>query len=168
MGIPGKSGYGLGSKVTHSRASSGEKTRKVRRERLKTDRHGADETYEAGTEEGLDEIVVHWFLSPAVGTLCGEPTQDWVALLKKLFSDPAAIGVVPGVDRLILPAGPAVVRVEESHAKPVRVRGPLNRPCRTRIGSPAEVLQPANWVERNRDGRAIVKQKAAIAVMRDG
>jgi hypothetical protein len=30
--------------------------------------------------------------------LYGKPTQDWLAIFKKIFSDPATLGVVPGFD----------------------------------------------------------------------
>jgi CubicO group peptidase (beta-lactamase class C family) len=47
--------------------------------------------YPIGLAEGLGLI----FLDVA---LYGKPTEDWLAIFRKLFSDPAAIGVVTGFD----------------------------------------------------------------------
>jgi hypothetical protein len=39
--------------------------------------------------------------------LYGKATQDWFSLFKKVFSDPAAVGVVPGADYSERPVSPA-------------------------------------------------------------
>src|SRR5206468_429205 len=39
--------------------------------------------------------------------LYGMPTHDWLAIFKQVFSDPAAIGTVPGFDYSKPPASPA-------------------------------------------------------------
>ena len=39
--------------------------------------------------------------------LYGKPTQDWVALYKQMFSNPAATGTFPGYDYSQSPASPA-------------------------------------------------------------
>jgi CubicO group peptidase (beta-lactamase class C family) len=39
--------------------------------------------------------------------LYGKPTQDWIALFKKIFSDPAAVGTILGFDYSKPPAWPA-------------------------------------------------------------
>jgi CubicO group peptidase (beta-lactamase class C family) len=56
--------------------------------------------YPVGIAEALGTI----FLDTA---LYGKPTQDWFALFKKFYSDPAAIGTMPGFDYSKAPASPA-------------------------------------------------------------
>jgi CubicO group peptidase (beta-lactamase class C family) len=53
---------------------------------------------------GIAEAVGTTFLDTA---LYGKPTQDWLAIFKKLFSNPEAIGTVPGFDYSKPPASPA-------------------------------------------------------------
>jgi CubicO group peptidase (beta-lactamase class C family) len=56
--------------------------------------------YPIGVAEGLGTT----FLDIA---LYGKPTQDWLAIFKQVFSNPAAIGTVPGFDYSKPPASPA-------------------------------------------------------------
>jgi CubicO group peptidase (beta-lactamase class C family) len=56
--------------------------------------------YPVGIAEGLGAT----FLDTA---LYGKPTQDWLALFKQRFSNPAAIGTFPGFDYSKPPASPA-------------------------------------------------------------
>jgi CubicO group peptidase (beta-lactamase class C family) len=53
---------------------------------------------------GLAEGLAFTFTDIA---LYGKPTQDWLALFKKVFSDPAALGVFLGTDYSKAPASPA-------------------------------------------------------------
>jgi len=53
---------------------------------------------------GIAEALGTTFLDIA---LYGEPTQDWFAIYKQLFSNPAAIGVAPGFDYSKPPASAA-------------------------------------------------------------
>jgi hypothetical protein len=53
---------------------------------------------------GMAEALGTTFLDTA---LYGKPTQDWFAIFKKAFSDPAAIGTVLGFDYSKPPASPA-------------------------------------------------------------
>src|SRR6266513_710249 len=56
--------------------------------------------YPMGLAEALGTIFVDT-------TLYGKPTQDWVALYKQMFSNPAATGTFPGYDYSKSPASPA-------------------------------------------------------------
>jgi hypothetical protein len=56
--------------------------------------------YPVGVAEGLGRT----FLDLAMD---GQPTQDWLALFKTVFADPAAIGTVLGFDYSKPPASPA-------------------------------------------------------------
>ncbi|PYJ01794.1 MAG: serine hydrolase [Verrucomicrobia bacterium] len=53
---------------------------------------------------GLAEALGTIFVDTA---LYGKPTQDWVALYKQMFSNPAATGTFPGYDYSQSPASPA-------------------------------------------------------------
>jgi CubicO group peptidase (beta-lactamase class C family) len=53
---------------------------------------------------GIAEALGTTFLDTA---LYGKPTHDWLAIFKQVFSDPAAIGTVPGFDYSKPPASPA-------------------------------------------------------------
>ena len=53
---------------------------------------------------GLAEAMGTIFVDTA---LYGKPTQDWVALYKQMFSNPAATGTFPGYDYSKSPASPA-------------------------------------------------------------
>ncbi len=53
---------------------------------------------------GMAEALGTTFLDTA---LYGKPTQDWFAIFKKAFSDPAAVGTVLGFDYSKIPASPA-------------------------------------------------------------
>lgn len=53
-----------------------------------------------GVPEGLNQIFMDT-------VLYGKPTQDWLALYKKRFSDPASIGTTPGFDYSKPPASPS-------------------------------------------------------------
>src|SRR5206468_10500890 len=53
---------------------------------------------------GLAEALATTFLDIA---LYGGPTQDWFALFKQIYSNPAAIGTVLGFDYSKPPASPA-------------------------------------------------------------
>ena len=53
---------------------------------------------------GLAEAFGTTFVDTA---LYGKPTQDWLAIFKQLFSNPAAIGTFPGFDYSKPPASPA-------------------------------------------------------------
>src|SRR5437763_306608 len=53
---------------------------------------------------GIAEALGTTFVDIA---LYGKPTQDWFALFKQVYSDPAAIGTVLGFDYSKLPASPA-------------------------------------------------------------
>src|SRR5438046_1343357 len=53
---------------------------------------------------GLAEAMGTIFVDTA---LYGKPTQDWVALYKQMFSNPAATGTFPGYDYSQSPASPA-------------------------------------------------------------
>ena len=55
--------------------------------------------YPIGVAEGLGQT----FIDTA---LYGKPTQDWLALFKQIFANPAAIGVVVGTDYSKPPASP--------------------------------------------------------------
>jgi hypothetical protein len=55
--------------------------------------------YPIGVAEGL----TFTFTDDA---LYGKATQDWLAIFKKVFSDPAAIGVAAGADYSKPPASP--------------------------------------------------------------
>jgi CubicO group peptidase (beta-lactamase class C family) len=55
--------------------------------------------YPMGIAEALGTIFVDT-------ALYGKPTQDWFALYKKFYSDPAATGVVPGFDYSKVPTSP--------------------------------------------------------------
>ncbi len=56
--------------------------------------------YPIGIAEALGTI----FMDTA---LYGKPTQDWLAIFKQVFSNPAAVGTVPGFDYSKPPASPA-------------------------------------------------------------
>jgi CubicO group peptidase (beta-lactamase class C family) len=56
--------------------------------------------YPIGMAEALGTIFVDI-------ALYGKPTQDWFVLFKQLFSNPAAIGTVPGFDYSKSPASPS-------------------------------------------------------------
>jgi len=53
---------------------------------------------------GIAEALGTTFLDTA---LYGKATQDWFAIFKQAFSDPAAVGTVLGFDYSKLPASPA-------------------------------------------------------------
>jgi Domain of unknown function (DUF3471) len=53
---------------------------------------------------GIAEALGTTFVDTA---LYGKPTQDWFAIFKQAFSDPAAIGTVLGFDYSKAPASPA-------------------------------------------------------------
>jgi CubicO group peptidase (beta-lactamase class C family) len=53
---------------------------------------------------GVAEALGTTFVDTA---LYGKPTQDWLAIFKQLFSNPAAIGTFPGFDYSKPPASPA-------------------------------------------------------------
>jgi len=56
--------------------------------------------YPVGIAEALGTIFVET-------ALYGKPTQDWLAIFKQVFSNPAAVGTVPGFDYSKPPASPA-------------------------------------------------------------
>jgi CubicO group peptidase (beta-lactamase class C family) len=53
---------------------------------------------------GIAEALGTTFLDTA---LYGKPTQDWFSIFQKLFSNPAAVGTVPGFDYSKPPTSPA-------------------------------------------------------------
>src|SRR5262249_47264012 len=55
--------------------------------------------YPIGVAEGLGQTFIDT-------VLYGKPTQDWLALFKQVFSNPAAVGVVTGFDYSKPPAAP--------------------------------------------------------------
>ena len=61
---------------------------------------------------GLVEALATTFLDIA---LYGKPTQDWFTLFKQVYSNPAAIGTVPGFDYSKPPATPAPALKNEAY-----------------------------------------------------
>jgi hypothetical protein len=56
--------------------------------------------YPLGIAEALGTIFVDT-------TLYGKPTQNWLAIFKRIFADPAAIGTFPGFDYSKPPGSPS-------------------------------------------------------------
>jgi CubicO group peptidase (beta-lactamase class C family) len=65
--------------------------------------------YPIGFAEGLGTTFVDL-------ALYGNSTQDWFALFKKVFSNPATLGVTPGFDYTKAPASPAAALKSEAYA----------------------------------------------------
>jgi hypothetical protein len=65
--------------------------------------------YPIGFAEGLGSTFVDL-------ALYGSPTHDWFALFKKVFSNPALLGLTPGFDYTKAPASPAAALKLEAYA----------------------------------------------------
>src|SRR5437016_2261208 len=94
--------------------------------------------YPIGFAEGLGTTFIDL-------ALYGRSTQDWFALYKKVFSDPAVLGLTPGFDYTKAPASPAAglkpetytgtyhndyfgdVTVSEQHGALAMIIGPQNK-----------------------------------------